>query len=228
VIRSLPRGQAPDQAVDEPERERNATMRDMDEEPGEALSEQELRDQIGRSIRTLRQGQGLTLVRLARRAGLSHSFLSQLERGLARPSMQSLHRIAQALGTTQPALMSMGAGAPAGTANGAVSLVPAAGGAPIEHPGGLARSLVTGVRAMYPVLFEGAPSDFGQAYTHPGDEFVFVLDGAIEVDVAGESPVTLCPGDTLYYPGDRAHRWRQLPGPTARVLLVQDGRAGTH
>ena len=39
----------------------------------------------------------MTLKELGRRAGLSHPFLSQLERGLARPSVDSAERIARAL-----------------------------------------------------------------------------------------------------------------------------------
>src|SRR3954452_18821550 len=39
----------------------------------------------------------MTLKELGRRAGLSHPFLSQLERGLARPSVGSAERIARAL-----------------------------------------------------------------------------------------------------------------------------------
>ncbi|MFJ9906177.1 helix-turn-helix domain-containing protein [Streptomyces sp. NPDC101152] len=54
--------------------------------------------ELGAAIRQLRKEPGLTLVQLARLAELSHPLLSQLERGLTRPSMPSLHRIARALG----------------------------------------------------------------------------------------------------------------------------------
>ena len=56
---------------------------------------------LGARIRSVRQARGLTLVELARLAELSHPFLSQLERGQARPSMVSLERIARALGSSQ-------------------------------------------------------------------------------------------------------------------------------
>jgi quercetin dioxygenase-like cupin family protein len=187
---------------------------------------EDLSIRIGRSIRVLRRRQGLTLVQLATKAELSHPFLSQLERGLARPSMSSLHRLAQALGTTQPALMSMAADDGAAlTPDGRVSLVTAGSGVPVDNPGGVARSLVAGARAIYPVLFDGAPTEFGQAYTHPGDEFVHVIAGTVEVEVQGEGLFVVGPGDTLYYPGVLPHRWRQLAGPTSRILLVQDARA---
>jgi quercetin dioxygenase-like cupin family protein len=140
--------------------------------------------------------------------------------------MSSLHRLAQALGTTQPALMSMAADDGAAlTPDGRVSLVTAGSGVPVDNPGGVARSLVAGARAIYPVLFDGAPTEFGQAYTHPGDEFVHVIAGTVEVEVQGEGLFVVGPGDTLYYPGVLPHRWRQLAGPTSRILLVQDARA---
>jgi transcriptional regulator with XRE-family HTH domain len=42
---------------------------------------------MGATLRELRRRNGLTLVQLAERTDLSHSFLSQIERGLAQPSM---------------------------------------------------------------------------------------------------------------------------------------------
>ena len=48
----------------------------------------------------------MTLKELGRAAGLSHPFLSQLERGLARPSMGSVERIARALGVPAGGLWS--------------------------------------------------------------------------------------------------------------------------
>ena len=56
---------------------------------------------LGRYIRGVRRSRALTLVQLAALAELSHPFLSQLERGRARPSMTSLEKIARALGSSQ-------------------------------------------------------------------------------------------------------------------------------
>ena len=60
---------------------------------------------LGAEIRRRRKQHGLTLTNLAAQAGISHPFLSQLERGYARPSMTTLERIARALDTTQVSLM---------------------------------------------------------------------------------------------------------------------------
>ena len=62
-------------------------------------------DRVGERIRALRRARGLTLVQLAGLADLSHPFLSQIERGLARPSLASLERIAHALGASQVELL---------------------------------------------------------------------------------------------------------------------------
>src|ERR1700736_2644725 len=79
---------------------------------------------LGAEIRRRRREHGLTLVRLAEQAQISHPFLSQLERGLARPSMLTLARIAGALGTTQVELMlaadTGGRGEPQGSAQAQV------------------------------------------------------------------------------------------------------------
>jgi transcriptional regulator with XRE-family HTH domain len=57
---------------------------------------------LGSRIRRLRKEAGLSLSALAERAGVSKGYLWTLEKGetKTRPSGQTLHRIAKALGTT--------------------------------------------------------------------------------------------------------------------------------
>ena len=54
---------------------------------------------IGRSLRDARRRRGLTLKAVAQEAGVTESFLSQVERDIASPSIATLRRIAVALGT---------------------------------------------------------------------------------------------------------------------------------
>ncbi|MBI5555839.1 MAG: helix-turn-helix transcriptional regulator [Elusimicrobia bacterium] len=54
---------------------------------------------IGYKIKSLRNRQRVTLAELAKRTGLTTSFLSQLERDLTSPSISSLEKIALSLGT---------------------------------------------------------------------------------------------------------------------------------
>ena len=52
---------------------------------------------VGKTIRKLRKGNGLTQARLAEAADLSDNFIGYVERGEKTPSLDSLERIAKAL-----------------------------------------------------------------------------------------------------------------------------------
>jgi transcriptional regulator with XRE-family HTH domain len=53
---------------------------------------------FGRAIETLRASKGLTREETAALAGISHSYLSEIERGLKRPSADIIGRVARAFG----------------------------------------------------------------------------------------------------------------------------------
>ncbi|MET9789595.1 helix-turn-helix domain-containing protein [Streptomyces canus] len=193
-----------------------------------------LRAELGSAIRKLRKERGLTLVQLAERATLSHPFLSQLERGLTRPSMSSLHRIARALGTTQQALMTVAAVQHPGTSADSVHLVRSGEGLPVANRGGTARMLGAPSYSAHPVEYTGVGERFDEYYDHPGDEFVYVVAGEIEIDLQtteGPRLHVLGPGDSIYYPGGTPHRWRAVgDGSRVRLLTVQNatGEADRH
>ena len=81
--------------------------------------------------------------------------------------------------------------------------------------------LVDGDAVMDPSILNVAPgADGGGSYSHDGEEFVFVLEGVFEVILNESEKYHLNEGDTLYYPSQLSHRWRN-PGPSsARVLWV--------
>lgn len=179
----------------------------------------ELGAELGGRIRERRLARGLTMVELAARAELSQPFLSQVERGLARPSMGSLHRIARSLGTTTPALMA-GAGAAPDEA-GRVRLVRAGAGTTVDHDGGSTRALVEGAPALLPLEFRVTHRDFPDFFQHPAAEFLYVVAGRIEVDLGPEGRHQLAAADSLYYGGDVPHRFRRVGRAVAVVLVVQ-------
>ncbi|MGQ9531410.1 MAG: helix-turn-helix domain-containing protein [Desulfotomaculales bacterium] len=59
----------------------------------------------GEHIRTLREERGYTLQDLARRAGLSLSYLSEIERGSKRPSLKTIDKLAAALNVAKTQLI---------------------------------------------------------------------------------------------------------------------------
>lgn len=172
---------------------------------------------LGTAIRERRLAGEFTMVELAERAGLSQPFLSQIENGRARPSMQSLYRIATALSTTPQALFGGPAAAVEPTlARSADDAVPT-----IDTDGeSLRRLLLPGDAPFHVIELVGLAREFLEPWTHEGFEALYVIAGPVEVDVAGEIS-TLESGDFLSYPATLPHRYRSSRGPTARVLLIE-------
>ena len=180
---------------------------------------------LGARIRALRQSQRLTLTQVATQADLSHSFLSQVERGLERMSMTSLFRVAQALGTTQQALLTDDADTePRGA--GTFHVFRASEATPLDAGGSPLRVLARDHPRFVPMVMSGSFTE-GLWWVHDEQEFVYVLEGRLTVVLDAEEFV-LDVGDAVYYQGGIRHRWRTDPDRPVQVLTVKEGRAGAH
>lgn len=178
-------------------------------------------ERLGQQIRGLRRARGLTLVQLAGLAGLSHSFLSQLERGLAQPSMSSLGKIAQSLGSSALELIAGAADRNRELSETAPTLVRADEGDSGPYGSGEARLLVRGDRGFHPMLFSSSNTDPGEYHRHAEDEFVHVLEGACRVDLGEQGVFVLETGDSLYYAGGTPHRWSSATDAPFRLFIVK-------
>jgi len=172
---------------------------------------------MGERIRSRRRELGLTLVEVAERAGLSHPFLSQLERGLARPSMSSLFRIAGALGVTQDWLLAAGS---TDAAAEPVAVLRHDEGVTVPAGDGVARQLLAEPGRYIPTEFRNPSPTFEHFFEHDGSEFVYIAEGVLDVELGDGRLFTLAAGECLRYPGSIPHRWRSgCPGPV-RVLMI--------
>lgn len=185
----------------------------MDAVPHEAKDESFYRE-IGRVVRAMRRRRGMTLASLSAECGLSPSFLSQMERGLVRASYLSLNRVAKAVGITVQELMGIGAAA---TAN----VVRAHEGEVFDD----ARLLVRGSRALRAMEFAHVPEEFGDAYSHPQEELLYVIEGVVEYETGNGERTLLGPGDTIYLPAHVRHRWRRVGGAPMRAIMVSQVEA---
>jgi transcriptional regulator with XRE-family HTH domain len=172
---------------------------------------------LGARIRDLRKTRGMTIVELAAAADLSHPFISQIERGLARPSMSSLFRIARTLGTDQQTLL-------------AESLPPSdtpavrrrSDEAAAAASGGMVHALVHGAdRPFIPMEYLGDDVEFKEYWRHDEDEFLYVVSGRIRLDVDGAVEL-LEPLDSAYLASGAAHRWASADGGAFRLLVVKE------
>jgi transcriptional regulator with XRE-family HTH domain len=177
---------------------------------------------IGARIRALRRARGLTLVQLAARSDLSHPFLSQLERGRARPSMLSLEKIARALDSSQLELMEAADDESSDVSQAGTVLVRASEGTRGSYGAGEARSLVHGKRRFHPMEVTATNVDPGDYFAHDEDEFISVVAGRVCVDLAEQGVFELTIGDSLYYVGGTAHRWSALDEQGYRLFVVKE------
>jgi quercetin dioxygenase-like cupin family protein len=60
---------------------------------------------------------------------------------------------------------------------------------------------------------------FGR-HSHPGEEIIYVLAGAIEYDVDGKPPVTLKTGDVLFIPAGTIHAAKNVGDVSASELAT--------
>ncbi len=172
---------------------------------------------IGATLRSVRRQRELTLRQVAEEAGVTESFLSQVERDIASPSIATLRRIAVALGTSIGVLLDdVG---PHG------QLVRASERRVVTYPGLSARDefLTDGsggrLQAILSVVEPGGGTG-AEAYSHESDEeLLIVLDGSLDLWVGAEQH-RLETGDAIRYSSRVPHR-NQNPGPgTARILFV--------
>ena len=182
---------------------------------------------IGPRTRYLRHQRGLTLEGLAAATGLTPSFLSKVERGASVPSISTALRLARALDVSVGQLMGKAEDA------GVVCLLRRSerrsfmrgGAAPADDD---YEPLAPGraVKAMEPFIMR-PPAEFEpdrMPSTHMGEEFMFVLQGRVELDF-GDRTLTLDRGDSLYFDASIPHRTRAAGPDGAEVLVVVQASA---
>jgi transcriptional regulator with XRE-family HTH domain len=177
---------------------------------------------LGAAIRELRQRNRLTLAEVAERAGLSRGMLSRIETGRASMSLDSLRRVAAALGVSMGSLF-RGFDAPAGRAQH----VKKGEGMEVVRRGtrrGHTYHLLAydqGPRKLFEpflISMDDASETF-PTFEHAGVEFIYMLQGKLEYR-HGDRTHHLQPGDSLTFPGDVPHGPERLVKLPIRFLCV--------
>src|SRR5216117_806382 len=158
---------------------------------------------VGERLQALRRFRRCTLREIAQRAGLSESFLSQVERGRASASIASLRRIADGLGVSMADLFQ-----PSGLAQPRVLRRE-------ERPtlafGILGRKMLLTPRPLHHLeVFVGEIDPGGstgaEAYAHGDSEELFVvISGTVRLEL-GTGVHELESGDSIGYMSSTPHR----------------------
>ena len=174
---------------------------------------------FARNLRRLRFQRGLTLERLAEHADINLLALTQLEDGKGEPSLASAWKIAAALDVPFASLI-------AGQApRGAVLLRKDKANQFVSESRGLtSRALFAPEDAQRTEFYELRLAPHHRENSEPHalgtSEILHVTQGALEVTVGREPPYLVNKGDTIVFPADLPHSYRNLTDLPALLYLV--------
>ena len=172
---------------------------------------------VGERLRDIRRLRRATLKTIADRAGVSESFLSQVERGRASASIASLRRIAGALGVSVADLFEPG-GPPK-------PRVLRRDDRPSLAFGILGRKLLLTPRPLQHLEVFAGELDVGgstgaEAYAHGDSEELFVvLSGNVQLELGG-AVYDLEHGDSIDYRSSTPHRVTNVGEERAEVMWI--------
>ena len=165
---------------------------------------------VGDKIRYLRKSNGLTLKQLARGCDLSANTISLVERSEVAPNIETLCKIANALGVSPSSLFLE-------ICKPRVVLQRAS-----------KENFETDIAEQTLQIFASAPATIGciQKASHPEPEplstrrhSILCLCGQVELELEGRN-YCLQPGDSLAFNSDAFHRWRNAGDSTGIAVLV--------
>lgn len=172
--------------------------------------------EIGQKISALRKSKGLTLKEMSESCGLSISFLSQIENGGSSLAITSLKKIAETLNVSITYFFE--------SHDNYNYHIPLENqkkwnieGSPFEYvrlTGNFPESTIEPMLMTLP-----AHTNIGQVYTHPGEEFVYVLEGVLHVDLDG-TPFLVKPGESIHFPSAIPHSWSNPSETSVKLISI--------
>jgi transcriptional regulator with XRE-family HTH domain len=182
---------------------------------------------LGAELREKRLAHGLTIAEVSKLAGISRGMLSKIENGQCATSLDTLHRLARALGLSLSALFR-----DVDMIEGNAQLVRAGEGMEVVRRG--TRSGHTYRLLAYDQgpekLFEpflislDDASEVFPTFQHPGTELIYMLQGRMTYRHGNET-YEIGPGDTLTFRGDVPHGPEVLSDtPTLFLAIIIYGR----
>ncbi len=189
---------------------------------GKIPSEGEIILKVGESVKEIREKKGLSLKDISQRTGLQPEFLMDVEKGKISPPLGAIIKLAKALEMKMGYFIS-------GAENLPYTIVRKNDRKLISRYDSK-KSQTYGYefismaphkkdRHMEPFLVTLEPSNIEERSTHDGQEFIFVLEGTMEVRL-GEETHLLEPGDAIYYDSTVSHLVKCHGRDKAKILAV--------
>jgi len=171
---------------------------------------------LGERLRAIRQLRRKTLKEVASAAGISESFLSQLERGRTNATIATLQRLSTALGIEVSDLFTTNATRPRVLRRDAREFI---------AWGRLGRKALLTPKPFQSLevvvaRFDSGGSTGDEPYTHgESEELLIVIEGEVHVQL-GSDVYTVSAGDSVQYESSTPHRVANHGDEPAEVLFV--------
>ncbi|ADO44286.1 XRE family transcriptional regulator (plasmid) [Ketogulonicigenium vulgare Y25] len=177
---------------------------------------------IAARLRALRKEAGLTLSDLAMRSGLAASTLSKIENEQMSPTYDTILSLAEGLGVDITHLVT---GTQGKSVNGRKAVTRKGEGIVHRTQQYDYEMLCNDIanRQFVPLLAEVKARSlhtFDGLLRHPGEEFIFVLEGRVELHTEFYAPSLLEVGDSGYFDSTMGHALINPDDRPARVLWV--------
>jgi quercetin dioxygenase-like cupin family protein/DNA-binding XRE family transcriptional regulator len=209
------------------EENRPEKIRDSEQDFLDSISpsgpKEDIQINVGERVRLVREDRDLTLQDISQRTGLDVAFLEQIENGNVAPPLGTIIKLAKALDLKMGYFISGEEDMPFTIVRKSdrkvVSRYSSSKG---KYYGYGYESLAPHKkdRHMEPFLISLEPSESDEERSaHDGQEFIYVLEGAMEVRL-GEEVHVLEPGDSIYYDSTVPHLVKNHGSGPARILAV--------
>jgi len=176
---------------------------------------------VGDTLAALRQARALSLDELSRKAGVSKSMLSQIERAQANPTVAVVWRLANALGVSMADLLG---NAPA-PVTPAIAVVASHATPAMRSPDGLCELRILGPIELagqfewYELKIQAGGTLESQAHEPGTVEHLTLTSGSAQVRT-GDDLQRIKVGETVRYAVDRPHSIRNAGKSPATAWLV--------
>lgn len=173
--------------------------------------------QLGSTIKKIRTEKNITLKELSQKANVTSSMLSQIERNIANPSLNTIKTIAQVLEVPlfkffleedeeQESLTIL-------KKNNRKHMY--APGAQYEL---LSPTTGSQIEFMRMALEEGVSSSVAPK-SHRGEEVAVVIEGTMQIQI-GEKKGIMEKGDSIYIPAKQKHMWTNVGSGTGAIVFA--------
>lgn len=175
---------------------------------------------LGGRLRQLRKKQGMSLKALAEASGVSVGMISQVERGLANPSVRLLTALRRALNIS---LQDLFADAPVAVGDAEPDFVRRKESRPVIELGTLRKELLTPTdkRHLQLMIIHIDPGGHsgGRALSYPAEKGGVVLSGTVILKVDDQA-VELHEGDSFAFDSVRPHSLHNTSSTPTSVLWI--------